>query len=160
MKIIIQIVGLFLFAALSSIASAEEVSPVGIWKTIDDVTGKPKAIVKVWESPDNKLYGKILKILPRPGVDIAAVCKNCKGPLHNQPITGMVFLGDLKRSKNNNDVEWSGGQILDPKSGKTYHCSLHVANNGQKMNVRGYLGLPLFGRTQTWERESDTTIRA
>lgn len=158
MKVVTQITALIIFSLLSVVSHAEDASPVGIWKTIDDVSGKPKAIVKVWES-DQKLYGKILKVFPRPGVEVATVCKECKGSLHNQPITGLVFMESLKRSKENN-VEWSGGQILDPKNGKSYHCSLQVADNGQKMNVRGYLGLPLFGRTQTWIRESNEHVRA
>lgn len=153
-------IGIMFVLALSSIsccfAQADAglaSSPVGIWKTIDDVTGKPKAIVQVWQSKDKKLYGKILKVFPRPGLDLNAVCSDCKGSQHNKPLTGLVFLESLKKSKESN-IEWSGGKILDPKNGKSYHCSLQVADNGQKLNVRGYLGLPLFGRTQTWVRET------
>lgn len=142
-----------LFTTLAFAKADFASSPVGIWKTIDDVTGKPKAIVKVWESRDKRLYGKILKVFPRPGLDINAVCKACKGKQHNQPLTGLTFLESLKKNKSNN-IEWSGGKILDPKNGKSYHCSLQMADNGQKLNVRGYLGLPLFGRTQTWVRET------
>jgi uncharacterized protein (DUF2147 family) len=157
MKILFSIISILatLFIAPYSFAAAEApaLSPVGLWKTIDDVTGKPKALVQLWQSTDKKLYGKILKIFPRPDVDINAACTACDGPRHNQPVTGMVFLDSLKRSQKN-AIEWSGGKILDPKNGKSYHCSLQVLDHGNKLNVRGYLGLPLFGRTQTWVKES------
>lgn len=144
--VVLTIVSLF---TLSSSYAAT--SPVGTWTTIDDVTGKPKAIVQLWQTADNQLYGKILKVFPRPGIDANGVCSKCEGKTHNMRLNGMIFLQSLKQSKDN-QVLWSGGKILDPKNGKTYHCNLQVADQGKKLNVRGYLGLPLFGRTQTWIR--------
>ena len=152
LKATLVTVGL-LFIAPSIFASESSVPPVGLWKTIDDVSGKPKALVQLWQGSDNKLYGKILKVFPRPGVELNPVCKECKDNRHNQPINGMVFLENLKQS-NKNAIEWTGGKILDPKNGKSYNCSLQIADGGEKLNVRGYLGLPLFGRTQTWVKES------
>jgi uncharacterized protein (DUF2147 family) len=150
------VVGLSTITASFADATMTAFSPVGVWKTIDDVTGKPKALVQLWQSTDNKLYGKILKVFPRKDVPINANCIACEGEKHNQPINGLVFLESLKQS-GKNKIEWSGGKILDPKNGKSYHCSLQVLDNGKKLNVRGYLGLPLFGRTQTWVKESAVT---
>lgn len=123
-------------------------SPVGYWKTIDDVTGKPKSIIQVWKTPDQVLMGKVIKIYPTTG-NQAKNCIACSGDKHDQPIVGMVILSGLKSGKD----QWSQGQILDPENGKTYHCSARLSENGKKLNVHGYFGfLPVFGRLQTWER--------
>lgn len=126
-------------------------SPIGLWKTIDDVTGKPKAIVEIWETPDKSLFGRILKIFPRPGHDQNEICTACEGERHNKRIVGMIIMENLKRSKEN-AREWANGIILDPKNGKEYNCMIRLTQNGQKLDTRGYIGLPLFGRTQTWLR--------
>ncbi len=141
-----------LFVKLS-FALTPNLSPVGYWKTIDDVTGQPKAILQIFETGNQRLYGRILKIYPRPGYDQNEVCTACSGDKHNKRIVGMVIMMDLKQDKDNPDT-WIDGQILDPKNGKTYHCKIRVIDAGQRLNVRGYLGMPLFGRTQTWLRVS------
>lgn len=152
MKKIITIALAVLAAWCTNIYAAANNSPVGYWKTIDDVTGKPKAIIQITEQ-SNELNGRIIKIFPSPGKDQNEVCEACKGARHNQRIVGMTILNGLKPA-NNNAIEWSGGEILDPKNGKTYHCYIQLRDNGQKLTVRGYFGLPMFGRTQTWLRVS------
>ena len=126
-------------------------SAVGLWKTIDDVTGKPKAVIQITETPTHQLQGTIVKIFPRPGVDENEVCAACKGSLHNQRIVGMKVLHDLVAD---HDISgrWKGGEILDPHNGKSYHCTLGLSQDSRELNVRGYIGMPLFGRTQTWQR--------
>lgn len=136
---------------VSNIAFAAMNTPVGWWKTIDDETGKVKAIVQITESKNKTLVGKIIKIYPRPGYDQNEICNACEGERHNKPIVGMVFLEKLNRSADTANA-WTNGQILDPKNGKVYHCNVSLSENGENLNVRGYLGLPLFGRTQTWIR--------
>lgn len=126
-------------------------SPVGYWKTIDDVTGKPKALLQVLKANDQTLYGRILKTFPEKKSGPVEVCSKCKGERHNRPIVGMIVMDNLKQNGSDMD-QWTGGKILDPKSGKTYHCNVKVVENGQKLNVRGYIGLPLFGRSQVWLR--------
>src|SRR5262245_15467378 len=121
-------------------------SPVGYWKTIDDVTGKPKSILHIYQS-GGLLYGQVEKIFPRPGHDQNELCTSCKGPKHNQPIVGMVVMEGLKQNADN-PSQWGGGQILDPMNGNTYRCSIQLSDNGQKLNVRGYIGISLFGRSQ------------
>jgi uncharacterized protein (DUF2147 family) len=124
-------------------------SPVGLWKTIDESTKKPKAIMQIWESPTKVLSGRVLRIFPLPGFDQNELCTACEGEKHNKRIVGMVIMENLKQNTEN-PLEWTGGKILDPKNGKTYNVSIQVVDNGQKLNVRGYIGMPLFGRTQTW----------
>lgn len=131
--------------------ASTRLTPIGLWQTIDDVTGEPKGIVQISENNAHVLYGKILKIFPGPGRDQNEVCAECEGARHNQRIVGMTFLENMRQDADNALV-WNGGTILDPKNGKIYHCTMQVKNNGANLNVRGYIGVPLFGRTQTWNR--------
>ena len=132
-----------------AIKALDVTSPVGYWKTIDDVNGQPKAIIQIVKNPDQTVYGRILKVFAEEGKAPREVCSKCVGEKHNRPIVGLIILENLQQSGNN---EWSGGEILDPKTGKVYHCSLKIMEGGQKLNVRGYIGISLFGRAQTWLR--------
>jgi hypothetical protein len=82
------------------------------------------------------------------------VCDKCEGERHNQPVTGMTIMWGVKKDGDN---EWSGGQILDPGKGKTYKVKLSLKDDGQKLDVRGYIGMPMLGRTQTWIRRPEPT---
>lgn len=119
-------------------------SPVGYWKTIDDKTGQAKSILKVSNS-GGQLYGTVVKLFP----GALTVCAECSGNLKNKPILGMTVMYGLRQDAPNSN-SWSGGKIMDPKTGSVYRCSLSVADDGKTMNVRGYIGVSLFGRTQTW----------
>lgn len=150
MKKINKIISLFSLCLLSTslfAASGNSESPVGYWKTIDDKTEKPKSIVHLTQSSDRLLHGKVVKLFK------AAIktCAECKGSLKNKPILGMEVIGGLRQSMDD-PTYWTGGQVLDPKNGKVYKCNLQVIENGRKIELRGYIGLPMFGRTQTWIR--------
>jgi uncharacterized protein (DUF2147 family) len=135
---------LYLFAW---VAQAQE-SPVGLWKTIDDVTGKPKALVRISEV-NGELVGRIEKLFLENSAPQNPVCDKCSGGNKDQPIIGMVILSGLKKDGD----EYNGGEILDPHDGKLYRSKIKVVENNRKLNVRGYIGVPLLGRTQTWLRE-------
>lgn len=153
MRKIIQIFAICASFLLLTVAyAADAVSPVGYWKTIDDVTGKPKSILQITQS-GGAIYGRITRIFPSPGKDENQVCEACTGARHNQRMLGMTILEGLKQEAGNPN-EWSGGSITDPKNGKTYRCKITVVDGGKKLNVRGYIGAPMFGRTQTWIRVS------
>jgi uncharacterized protein (DUF2147 family) len=138
---------LFLILSLISLNVIAENSPLGYWKTIDDVTGKTQSIIKIFAAENNTLSGALVKTFPEPNEAPLTNCSACKGPRHNKPILGMTILTDLKPGKDN---QWTEGNILDPTTGNIYHCSVKPLENGQKLAVRGYIGIPLFGRTQTW----------
>nr|WP_245937112.1 DUF2147 domain-containing protein [Undibacterium pigrum] len=130
------------------LAQAEE-SPVGLWKSIDDKSGKPKALIRITETA-GELQGKIEKLFLE--ADVAEKnpkCDKCEGVNKDQPIIGMTILSGLKKDGD----EYTGGKILDPGNGKLYSSKLSVIENNKKLNVRGYIGAPMFGRTQTWVRE-------
>ena len=129
------------------LASAQALTPVGLWKTIDDNTGKERSYVRIVEVA-GELQGKVEKLFPFPGDDPENLCEKCKGERKNQPIVGMTILWGLK----DEGESWKGGQILDPDNGKTYRCKMRVSDDGKELDVRGYIGISLIGRTQTWLR--------
>lgn len=120
-------------------------SPVGTWRTIDDNTGQPKSIVRIYQS-GSTLQGKVVKLLPGA---TTSICNNCPGKLKGKPIIGMLVMWGYKPGSGGS---WSGGRILDPGSGKVYKSNLKISPNGKALSVRGYLGVSAFGRTQTWQR--------
>lgn len=148
-SLIIKTVGLVSSVFLSTAFAASFNSPIGYWKTIDDITGKPKSIVQIWKTSDNLLMGKVIKIFPSPGKTEGELCTACKGNNMNQPIEGMVILSGLKDKA---DTRWDNGKILDPENGKTYSCSMKLADRGNELDVHGYIGMPLLGRSQIWQR--------
>lgn len=119
-------------------------SAAGTWTTIDDKTGAKRAVVHVSASGDN-LSGTIVKVFPQAGD--TGICSKCPGNFKDKKIAGITFLWGLKKDGEN---QWSGGSILDPKTGKVYKAK--VTLEGNKLLVRGYIGMSLLGRTQTWVR--------
>ena len=131
-----------------SLAFAAE-SPEGRWQTIDDETGKPKSIVEIQTAADGTLSGKVAEIL-RSDQGPNPLCSECDGERKDQPITGMTILQDLKP---NGEQVWSDGTILDPAKGKTYRAKAKLLDGGDKLEVRGYVGIEALGRSQTWIRQ-------
>lgn len=129
-------------------AWAQTASPIGLWKTIDDETGKPKALVRITEQ-NGALEGKIEKLFREPNEDQNPKCVSCTDSRKNQPIVGMTIVSGLKKDGN----EYTGGEILDPAKGKVYKSKATLRDGGQKLEVRGYIGAPMFGRSQIWHRE-------
>jgi uncharacterized protein (DUF2147 family) len=131
-------------------AWADSASPLGVWKTIDDETHEARSRVEITEH-DGVLSGRVVELFRKPGEDPNPRCEDCPGDRHGQPVIGMTILWNLRRD---GDV-WEGGEILDPEEGKTYRCRLRV--EGDKLEVRGYIGISLLGRTQVWERAPGST---
>jgi uncharacterized protein (DUF2147 family) len=127
---------------------ADADSPTGLWRTIDDKTGKERALVRVVEN--NGVYeGRVEKIFTQPGDDPQHLCRKCEGARKDQPIIGMNILWGLRKDGD----QYTGGEILDAKEGKIYRCKMKLQGGGKKLEVRGYIGVSLFGRSQTWSRE-------
>ncbi|MBB3294769.1 Uncharacterized conserved protein, DUF2147 family [Mitsuaria sp. PDC51] len=123
-------------------------TPVGVWKTIDDETKQERSTVRISEV-GGVLTGKIEKITDP--TKQTAKCDECADERKGQPILGLTILRNVK--KNGNDAElWDGGDILDPGNGKVYRVRLRPIDGGKKLEVRGFVGMPLLGRTQTWIR--------
>ena len=132
----------------TSAAWAQNNSAIGLWKTIDDETGKPKALVRITEE-NGSLQGKIEKLFRGPNEDQNPKCGECKDSRKNQPLIGMTIVSGLKKQGD----EYTGGEILDPAKGKVYKSKATLRDGGQRLEVRGYIGAPMFGRSQVWHRE-------
>ena len=116
---------------------------IGQWETYDDKTKEKTAVIEIYQT-DNLYFGKIVKSF---NLEKNALCENCKGINKNKPIIGLVVIENIKKDGN----KFNGGTVLDPDNGETYKCNLKLINN--KLEVRGYLGFSLFGRTQYWVRK-------
>jgi uncharacterized protein (DUF2147 family) len=123
---------------------AQSQTVIGKWKTIDDETGKAKSIVEIYEK-SGKIYGKVVDILEEENKK--RVCTNCSGDDKNKPILGMTVIKGLSKEGS----QYTNGKILDPKNGKLYKCFITLETK-DKLKVRGYIGISLFGRTQYWYR--------
>lgn len=130
-----------------SLAWADEDTPVGRWRQIDDETGEARSIVKIYQD-NGVLKGEVVELLAEPEDEGPPVCDQCQGELKNAPILGFPLLSGMTKDGD----EWTRGTIIDPENGKEYQAKLSLDDNGRKLNVRGFIGLSLFGRTQVWER--------
>ncbi|HXV84769.1 MAG TPA: DUF2147 domain-containing protein [Candidatus Binatia bacterium] len=137
-----------LSVVICSAAFASELSPIGLWKTIDDNTGKPRGLVRIMEV-NGEYQGKVEKIFPKPGEGPEPKCEKCEGARRDQPVIGMTILWGLKKQGD----EYQGGTILDPENGRVYRAKMTLDGDGGKLSVRGFIGFSLLGRTQTWIRE-------
>jgi len=137
------------FAGMPAAASraADAQSPLGLWRTVDDKTGMPRAMVRIYLQ-DGKYFGRIEQSFA-PGAE-TRVCSVCTDERKNQPIIGLLII----RNVTLRDGEYGGGDILDPDTGSVYRCKFHLDKNGTVLVVRGFIAISLLGRTQTWQRQS------
>jgi uncharacterized protein (DUF2147 family) len=129
-------------------ANAQSTDPVlGIWKTIDEKTNQPSSFIRLDEK-NGELIGTVTELIPSPGETLVTHCNLCKDDRKGKPIIGMTIMKGLKKSS---PGIWSGGEILDPEEGEIYKVKITMVND-KTLEVRGYIGIPLLGRTQTWVR--------
>ena len=131
--------------ALRAAPADSAATPAGRWRTFDDKTGKAKAVILLYEEK-GLLFGRVETLVDP---DAVKICDKCSDERKGQPVTGMVV---IRRMMKDGD-EYTGGDILDPKNGSVYRCKMRLVEQGRKLSVRGYLGLSLFGRSQTWVRD-------
>ncbi|SIT39887.1 putative signal peptide protein [Paraburkholderia ribeironis] len=141
----VALAGVLLASAVAVIAQTN--TPVGTWQTIDDHTGQPKALVQITEDGSGQLSGKVIKGLAANGQPNR--CTACTDERKDRPILGMTIISGMKKDGDG----WDQGQILDPENGKVYKCKMHLEDDGNKLVVRGYIGVALLGRSQTWVRQ-------
>ncbi|AMM24177.1 DUF2147 domain-containing protein [Variovorax sp. PAMC 28711] len=118
----------------STTAAMAQMSPVGLWRSVDDKTGEVKAEIRI-EEVGNAFAGRIEKTLKK-DTKADAVCDECTDDRKGKPILGLEII--------------RGNKILDPENGKEYRASFTPIADGKKLEVRGYLGP--FWRTQVWNR--------
>jgi uncharacterized protein (DUF2147 family) len=140
-----------LLAAANTLAAAD-VSPAGLWKTYDDHTHKPRGTVRIYE--ENGLYFGRIESSFNPA-EFAERCMKCVGDRKDAPVIGLVIIRNMKK----NGSEYDGGDVLDPENGSVYRCRLTPSPDGRQLLVRAYLGMALFGRTQTWVRLPEASVQ-
>jgi uncharacterized protein (DUF2147 family) len=132
----------------ASVFALAQNSPAGLWKTIDDDGKTEKSLVRITDA-GGVVTGKVEKIFDPTKAN--AKCEKCEGARHDQPVVGMTIISGVKQDPEETNI-WNGGEILDPNNGKTYRVRLKPVEGGKKLEVRGYIGTPFLGRTQTWIR--------
>ena len=140
------VITLALVAVAGSVAAQS--TPLGVWKTIDDKTKTERAQIRISEA-NGVFTGKLEKLLA-PDAKADSLCDKCSDDRKDKPIVGMEIIRGVKKGDSENT--WDGGTILDAAEGKIYKVRLQPTDGGKKMEVRGYIGAPMFGRTQTWVR--------
>jgi len=130
----------------AAMGATETPTAAGVWQQVGD-DGNVGALVTITEE-NGAFVGRLSHLYLGPDDDPNPICTECPGDRHNQPLLGLVFIEEMKQS----GLDYEDGKILDPESGKIYSANMHLSPDGTKLNVRGYLGLSIFGRSQTWIR--------
>jgi uncharacterized protein (DUF2147 family) len=121
----------------------------GLWEEYNDDTGNVDALIRIKKLPDNTYEGTIEKILPDSVENSKLTCTRCQGGLRNQPLLGLRILSGMKRKDEEN---FEGGGILDPDDGETYSCRIRLSEDGNTIQVTGYLNLYWVGQSEIWKR--------
>jgi len=131
----------------SCAAALAQMSPVGLWRTIDDDTKQEKSLVRIRENAG--IFSGVIEKLLDPAVKPDAVCEKCSDERKDKPLLGLTILRNLRQNVDDKAV-WDGGDIVDPNNGKVYRSRLKPVEGGKKLEMRGYIGP--FYRTQVWIR--------
>jgi uncharacterized protein (DUF2147 family) len=155
MRLLLQkliVIGAVVLAAGLPVRAADPTA-VGLWEHIDENTGKPGGWFKIVEK--NGIYeGTFAKIFHKPGDDPNWVCSKCEGAEKGAPVLGLALIKGMKR----NGLAYESGTIMDPRDGTVYRALMNLSPDGQKLEVRGYLGFALFGKSQVWTRLPDNAL--
>lgn len=143
---VISAICLVAHARVASAQNTPLTTPVGTWHTVSDVDGKPRGVIAIREV-NGRLVGTARGSLV-PGERNDRLCDKCPGERQGKPIFGMDILTGLRPDGD----EWTGGEILDPDTGKVYKAKIRLIDGGRKLVLRGYIGVSLLGRSQTWVR--------
>jgi len=134
-----------LFLACATQASAAAPTPAGDWRTFDDHTGLERSLIRI-DITNGVLTGHVVSTIDP--AEATHTCDKCDDDRHGQKLIGLQIIRDMRLD----GEAWTGGSVLDPQTGSIYRGTIRLADDGQKLELRGYVGIPLFGRSQTWLR--------
>lgn len=138
---------------------AADAGVFGYWKRIDEDTGKPQSIFRLWEDK-GKLIGKIVKVYPKGDQKPQEICSECTGAQKDKPVNGLIFLWGFTRDQSN-ARKWIDGKVLNPENGKTYNCEVELSEDGKTLNVYGYIRMLVkLGGTSKWQRATAAEIHS
>ena len=145
-----SLIALACFGLLSSLTHAADLT--GIWRTIDDKRGIVRAHIQIEKQPDGSYTGTLIEDFPAPGEAPLLKCNKCPAPYTDKPIIGLEILKGFKQEADNPN-NFSHGKVLDPRHGKLYNGKGKLSSDGRKFRLRGYVGVSMLGRSQTWLRK-------
>ena len=97
----------------------------------------------------------MVKGFPKPGEKgKAKTCDKCEGALKGLPVLGLPIVTGMKRD----GLAYEEGQVLDPRNGTVYNARMDLSPEGDKLMLRGYVGISLLGQTKTWTRLPDNAL--
>jgi len=132
---------------LSGYPALADVTAAGVWEQVNEKTGEVQSTITISQS-GGVFVGRITSIFPKPGRPADPLCVNCPGAQKGLPMKGLQIIDGMKQS----GLDYADGTILDPESGSVYTATMQLSQDGKHLNVRGYIGISAFGRSQTWNR--------
>jgi uncharacterized protein (DUF2147 family) len=157
-----RLLGLMIVGAVISLTATAWTAPAGgeptaagLWEQVDEKSGKAESWFHIVEK-DGVYVGTIVKMFQKPGEPPPESwrCTKCEGAEQNAQVLGLTLIKGMKRK----GLKYEDGTILDPRDGTAYRALMQLSPDGRQLEVRGYFGIALLGRSQTWNRLPDNAM--